>query len=325
MTHADFMHRCLELAVLGRKFVGNGALVGSVLVRDGRIVADGFHEAYGKCHAERQLLEKFDQKIRSTDVLYVNMEPCCHTGKTPPCTDIILERGIKHVVFGMQDPDIRVAGKGIEILRGNGVTVVGPILRASSEWLNRGLISVRTKMRPWITVKSARTIDGYIARKDGSPLLITDDEQNGWSHLHLRSAHDAILVGVQTIINDDPRLNTRLAKNDYQPWRIILDPHLRIPKGARVLTDEHAASTIVLTTEEKMSDSSSFTKDGTIILPVALSGNSFDWDALWKTLLTSHGVFNGLTSILVEGGERTWQSFKEAKMVDMEVSLVGKK
>ncbi len=325
MTHADFMHRCLELAARGRRSVGNGALVGSVLVRSGTIIAEGYHEVYGKSHAERRLLEDFQGKIQPTDVLFVNLEPCCHTGKTPPCTDILLERGIKHVIIGMQDPDPRVAGKGIEILRKNDVTIEGPILRAECEWLNRGFVTVRTQNRPWITLKSAHTADGRIADEDGSPLTITNDEQNKWSHTHLRSMHDAILVGVQTVINDNPILDARLStSSNYQPWRIILDPHLRIPKNARVLSDEHAASTIVLTTEEKISDAQSLTKNGALVLPVKMSGDSFDWSELWKTLLTSNGTFNGLTSILIEGGERTWELFKQAKMVDTEVNLVGK-
>lgn len=323
MNHSIFMHRCLELAIQARKIVGNGALVGAVLVRDGNIIAEGFHVGYGKVHAERHLLENFPGEIRPDDILYTNLEPCCHTGKQPPCTDILLERGIKHVVVGMNDPDERVAGKGIAILREKNVTIEGPVLRAECEWLNRGFISVRTKKRPWITVKSAHTRNGKIAKDDGSPMAITSDEQNKWSHEHLRSTHDAIVVGVQTVIHDDPRLDARLAKNKYQPWRIILDPHLRIPKQSRVLTDEHAACTIILTTQEKISDAKSLSTNA-MILPVTLVGDSFDWDALWNVLLTQHGTFNGLTSILVEGGQRTWELFKRASLVDMEILLTGK-
>ena len=325
LMHPTFMHRCLTLAALGRGSVGNGALVGSVLVRDGKIIAEGHHQAFGKSHAERSLLENYSGDILPTDILYVNLEPCCHTGKQPPCTDIILERRIKHVVIGMQDPDVRVAGKGIEILRKSGVTVEGPVLRAECEWLNRGFVSVRTKQRPWITLKMAHTIDGRIANADGSKLASTSPEQNVWSHTHLRMTHDAILIGVQTEINDNPRLDTRLAQlsSGYQPWRIILDPHARIPQVARVLIDEHAARTIVLVAEEKMADAQSFSKKGALVFPLTMVGGSFDWEMLWKALLSSNGSFNGVTSVLVEGGQRTWDLFKKAKMVDMEVSLIG--
>ena len=195
-------------------------LIGSVLVRDGKIIAEGFHAAYGTSHAERQLLENFKAEIKPTDILYVNLEPCCHTGKTPPCTDIILERGIKHIVIGMQDPDPRVAGKGIEILRKNKVQIEGPVLRAQCEWLNRGFISVRTKQRPWITVKSAHSSDGKIANDDGAPLAITDEAQNMWSHEHLRFTHDAILVGMKA--TEDLRTWFWSQHNTIQRWAAIV-------------------------------------------------------------------------------------------------------
>ena len=294
-------------------------------MRDGKIIAEGHHQAFGKSHAERSLLENYSGDIQPTDILYVNLEPCCHTGKTPPCTDIILERGIKHVVIGMQDPDVRVAGKGIEILRKNGVLIEGPVLRAECEWLNRGFFSVRTKQRPWITLKMAHTADGRIANADGSPLAITSEAQNIWSHTFLRAKHDAILVGAQTVIHDNPRLDTRRAQPaiDYQPWRIILDPHARIPQDSRVLTDEHASRTIVLVAQEKMADAQSFSKNGALVFPLTMLGDSFDWEMLWKVLLTWNGTFTGVTSVLVEGGQRTWDLFKKANVVDMEISLTG--
>ncbi|HVW67310.1 MAG TPA: bifunctional diaminohydroxyphosphoribosylaminopyrimidine deaminase/5-amino-6-(5-phosphoribosylamino)uracil reductase RibD [Candidatus Peribacteraceae bacterium] len=333
MTHADFMHRCLELAMLGHKRVGNGALVGSVLVRDGKIIAEDFHREFGREHAERALLQSFTGDILPTDTLYVNLEPCCHHGKTLPCTDIILERGVKHVVIGMQDPDSRVRGQGIELLRSKGVMIEGPVLRAECEWLNRGFLSVRTKNRPWITLKSAHASDGRIANADGSPLAITSQEQNVWSHTFLRSRHDAILVGVQTIINDNPRLDARLApltpgpspegRGEFFPWRIIFDPHGRTPHDAHVVTDEHASSTIIIVDPshaEKLSDQS---QNGVKIFPIAIAADGFVWNDLWNVLLQSSGDFHGVTSILVEGGAKTWEMFKKAGMMDMEVNVVG--
>lgn len=316
------MRRCLELAAQGRQTVGNGALVGAVLVRDGKIIAEGYHAKRGSAHAERDLLEKFSEKISPTDILYVNLEPCCHHGRTPPCTDIILERGIKHVVFGMVDPDTRVRGQGIEILRKNGVIVEGPVLRAECEWLNRGFISVRTKLRPWITLKMARMADGRIANADGSPLAITSPEQNKWSHTFLRARHDAILVGVQTVINDNPTLDARLSDDPgYRPWRIILDPHGRMPHDAKVVTDDFASKTIILVDFQNEKNVEMLRQNGVHVFAVPMNDEGFVWEELWKVLLGSDGDFEGITSFLVEGGERTWNMFKNASHIDMAVVL----
>ncbi len=326
MKNEFFMHRCLQLAEMGRQEVGNGAMVGSILVREEKIIAEGYHKKFGESHAEVELLKKYDLQIRSKDILYVSLEPCCHTGKNPPCTEIILERGIKNVVVGMLDPDPRVSGKGIAALRAAGVHVIGPILPTECGWLNRGFVSVRTKGRPWITLKSAKATNGKIANEDGSPLKITSDDQNVWNHTNLRAKHDAILVGVQTIINDDPILDTRLALglNAYCPWRIILDPQLRIPRIAKVLNDNNAHKTIVITSKENLDRASDIQSNGAMVIAVAKNADVFDWNGLWSALLSPQGNdFNGLTSILVEGGSRTWEVFKKAGMVDMEVNLVS--
>lgn len=336
------MHRCRVLAARGRGRVGNGALVGAVLVRDGNLIAEGWHQAFGAPHAERHLLENFEQKISSSDTLFVNLEPCCHQGKTPPCTDIIIERGIRRVVYGMHDPDPRVAGKGIDILRAAGITVIGPVERASCEWLNRGFVSVRTKSRPWITLKQARMPDGSIANADGSPLHITSDAQNAWSHQSLRATHDAILVGVGTVLADNPHLTVRhvspvivsspatlrRAQGDtVQPWRIILDPHGRMPVTAKLVTDEHRARTIIVQCQE--SKNSKETKDvlqgqGVRILEVDMTSDAgFALNQLWPHLINLDGGAAGVTSVLVEGGTRTWDFFRRAGVVDAEVTLVG--
>lgn len=329
----DAMRRCLELAACGRRAVGNGALVGAVLVRDGKMIAEGYHQAFGAAHAERVLLESFTDAIEPDDVLYVNLEPCCHHGKTPPCTDIIIERGIKHVVFGMFDPDDRVSGEGITILKKNGIAVEGPILAAECAWLNRGFVSVRMKQRPWITVKTAKTSDGKVANDDGSPLAITSPEQNKWSHEYVRARHDAILVGVQTIINDNPILDCRLApslapspvrgRGKFCPWRVILDPQGRIPHDAKVVTDEHAASTILIVDSKNVKNIEALRKNGVHIFEVTTENGVFVWEELWEKLLGSEGDFQGITSILVEGGEKTREIFAQAKMVDMDICLIG--
>jgi len=221
--------------------------------------------------------------------LYVNLEPCCHHGKTPPCTDITIGKGIKKVVFGMYDPNPQVSGKGIEALKSAGVEVIGPVLPELCERFNRGYVSVQTKCRPWITLKRAQTRSGQIANKDRSPLKITDQSQDEWSHTRLRARHDAILVGVQTVINDDPELTVRFGDTNFQPIRVVLDPNGRIPADAKI----RGKNTMII-------------------------DYKFMLDDLCEIL-----VKKGITSVLVEGGERTWGSFRDSGMVDEEVILIG--
>lgn len=335
--HQEMIHRCIAIAEHGRGYVGNGALVGAVLVRDGVIIAEGYHAGFGQVHAERDLLQRYTDEILPHDILFVNLEPCCPslTKKTPPCTDIIFERGVRNVVYGMCDPDIRVAGKGIEILQSHGVTVMGPVESVLCERLNRGFISVRTQGRPYITLKKAMMRDGRIANADRSPLKITSDEQNAWSHTFLRSTHDAILVGVGTVIADDPRLDTRLyidhgrpSKAPLQPWRIILDRTLRIQPDARVVTDDHRHRTIIVhgaIVDHDMNMTQEYLHEqGVRLIEIPIIDDAFDWNALWQALITPDHDYHGLTSILVEGGAKTWDMFKQAGMMDEEVTLMGK-
>ncbi len=334
MPHEFFIRRCLQLAEHGRGKVGNGALVGSVLVRDGTIIAEGYHAEFGKAHAERQLLEKYEQEIRSTDTLYASLEPCCHTGKTPPCTDILIKRGIKRVVFGMVDPDPRMAGKGMAVLRKAGIEVIGPVIPSECRRFNRGYVSVRTNQRPWITLKRAQTAAGEVANPDGSTLKITSPDQDRWSHQFLRAKHDAILVGIGTVLKDNPQLTIRLKNSKFQipnsilqPWRIILDPQLRMPITAKLVSDAHANRTIIVIRPKldkvRKSVIPLLEARGIRIIEVPDTKDGFDFPSLWKALITPTDGFHGLTSILVEGGERTWQSFKRAGVVDEEVTLVG--
>lgn len=346
MDHERWIRRCLELACRGRGRVGTNPMVGAVLVSHDEVLAEGWHEGFGLPHAECMLLKSLEgqhaQRALPHSILYLNLEPCCHHGKTPPCTDLIIERGIKRVAFGMIDPDGRVNGRGIENLRRAGVEVIGPVLPELCKRSNRGYVSLRTKGRPWVTLKRAQTRDGRIAHENGSPLKITTGEQDVWSHTWLRAAHDAILVGVQTIINDDPRLDARL----FNPLRVVLDPTLRIQRDARVVTDDQAARTLVIVGEGNGNPKAKeeLRKCGVAVLEIPLLGNCFEWSALWEALTGAnnsqfsslrppqadygrqailHSQFRGIASLLVEGGKRTWEGFEQAGFVDEEVVLVG--
>ena len=316
------MRRCLDLAKQGRGLTGMNPLVGAVLVRDENILAEGWYRGVGTDHAEVDMIKKLDQTIQPKDRLYVNLEPCNHTGETPPCTQAIIDHGITHVVVGMVDPDKRVAGQGIAALREAGVAVTGPICRAECERLNRGFISVRTKGRPYITLKRAQTRKGNVSHSDGSKLCITSNEQNIWSHTYLRTTHDAIVVGVGTVLSDNPqltiRLNTNIDQNFPQPKKIILDPHLKTPLEAKAL----GVDVIIVTDTKALGElkERQLKAKGATILAVPMVNNHFDWAALWQALSTSQFP---ISTLLVEGGSITWAAFAESSLVDESITLVG--
>lgn len=338
MEHSKFIHRCLSLAESARGHTGINPMVGTVLVRDGKIIAEAYHEQFGGPHAEALLIKKLDQKIQQEDGLYLNLEPCCHQGKkTPPCTKAIIKSGIKRVIVGMLDPNPEVSGKGIVELQKNDIEVIGPIERARCEWFNRGFVFLMTKGRPWITLKKAQTRSGAIACEDGSKMKITSEVQNRWSHAFLRAKHDAILVGVGTVVTDDPLLTARMANDQVtrakQPLRIVLDPELRIPLTAKIVNGEMAKGTMVVRKDSDDSEDSRDTQGkmrelrerGVRVasIPVNASG-AFDLQALFRLLTTPTQDFHGITSVLVEGGAKTWEAFRKAKAVDCEVTLIGK-
>ncbi len=329
MHHEDAIRRCLELAERGRFFVGNGAMVGAVLVRGGTIIAEGYHEAFGKPHAERQLLEKFEQKIDSNDILYVNLEPCVahKSKKNPPCCDIIIKKGVKRVVYGMRDPDPRVAGKGIKALKKAGIEVIGPVLPEVCARFNRGFVTVRTKGRPWIVMQQARTPGGEFAAPDGGFLKITTKEQDTWTHGQLRAKNDAVLIGIGTALMDNPTLTIRHVKAAYQPWRIVIDSRLRLPIQAKLVSDEYASKTI-LVVKPKLNDVQRsvipiLKARGVRILEVKHTVDGIHLPSLWKVLLEPDGDYHGITSILFEGGQRMWKVFMGAGCVDEQAIMVG--
>lgn len=344
MNHISFINHCIGLAEQGRGHTGINPMVGAVLVQKGRIIAEAWHEEFGGLHAEANLIKKLDQKIPHDAGLYLNLEPCCHTNKkTPPCTDLIIKSGIKRVIIGMLDPNPKVAGKGVLELRKNGIEVIGPFDRAGCEWFNRGFVSLMKKGRPWITLKRAQTPEGKIACDDGSMMKITNAAQDAWAHRSLRATHDAILVGVGTVISDDPQLTCRIENEEwrienYQPLRIILDPQLRIPVTAKIVNGKLAKETMVVTKDSEDSDLSKglragnseekmlqLMKRGVRITRIPVDQrSSFDLKQFFRVITTPAGDFHGITSILVEGGQKTWEAFWKGNAVDAAVTLLGR-
>ncbi len=242
MTKEDYMRRAMELAELGAGHTNPNPMVGCVVVKGGDIIAEGYHEKYGEAHAERNALMHCTEDPDGAD-LYVTLEPCCHTGKTPPCTDIILDSGIRRVFVGCTDPNPLVAGKGIQTLRDANVPVEVGILADECERINEVFFHYMRTKRPFVVMKYAMSLDGKIACATGDSKWVTGDAAR--YHVHeLRNRYMGIMVGIGTVLADDPLLTCRI-EGGSNPTRIICDSRLRIPMKSRIVQTAHEIPTIV--------------------------------------------------------------------------------
>lgn len=232
MAEEQFMKRAIELAKQGAGWTAPNPLVGAVVVKNGRVIGEGYHRKYGELHAERNALAACSEDPAGA-TLYVTLEPCCHYGKTPPCTEIIIEKKIAKVVIGSRDPNPKVAGKGARILREHGIEVVEDYMRETCDALNPVFFHYITTKTPYVVLKFAMTLDGKIATRTGASKWITGEAAR--NHVHqLRGRYAGILAGIGTVLADDPMLNCRI-DGAHQPLRIILDSQLRIPMGSRLV------------------------------------------------------------------------------------------
>ena len=232
MAEEQFMKRAIELAKQGVGWTAPNPLVGAVVVKNGRVIGEGYHRKYGELHAERNALAACTEDPAGA-TLYVTLEPCCHYGKTPPCTEIIIEKKIAKVVIGSRDPNPKVAGKGARILREHGIEVVEDYMREACDALNPVFFHYITTKTPYVVLKFAMTLDGKIATRTGASKWITGEAAR--NHVHqLRGRYAGILAGIGTVLADDPMLNCRI-DGAHQPLRIILDSQLRIPMGSRLV------------------------------------------------------------------------------------------
>lgn len=232
MAEEQFMKRAIELAKQGAGWTAPNPLVGAVVVKNGRVIGEGYHRKYGELHAERNALAACTEDPAGA-TLYVTLEPCCHYGKTPPCTEIIIEKKIAKVVIGSRDPNPKVAGKGARILREHGIEVVEDYMREACDSLNPVFFHYITTKTPYVVLKFAMTLDGKIATRTGASKWITGEAAR--NHVHqLRGRYAGILAGIGTVLADDPMLNCRI-DGAHQPLRIILDSNLRIPMGSRLV------------------------------------------------------------------------------------------
>ena len=241
------MEIALELAKKGAGKVNPNPMVGAVIVKDGKVIAQGYHEEYGKSHAEVNAFNNALEDVRGA-TMYVTLEPCSHYGKTPPCVEKIIEKKISRVVIGMVDPNPIVRGQGIEKLLSQGIEVVTGVLEEKCKKLNEVFIKYITLKKPFVIMKTAMSIDGKIATSSGESKWITKEESRKQVH-KLRNEVSAIMVGVNTVIKDDPELTCRI-ENRKNPIRVIVDSALRIPSDSKVIKGANKVKTIIACTEK---------------------------------------------------------------------------
>lgn len=302
------MRLALRLARKGRGRVSPNPLVGAVAVKEGNIVGRGYHRAFGEAHAEAAALRDAGDLAKGA-TLYVNLEPCNHTGHTPPCTRAILKAGIHRVVIGMRDPNPVAAG-GVETLRAGGVEVTEGVLEDACRRLNAPFIHFVTRKTPYVVMKIAATLDGKIATKTGNSRWITGEASRREVH-RLRGDLDAVMVGIGTILKDDPALTCRLSRPPRQPLRIVIDTRLRLPEACRLTATLDTAPLLVVTGpgvdagKKKRLESR-----GVEILPVPLYNEGVDLRKLMAILAK-----RPVASVLLEGGARLNASALRAGIV----------
>lgn len=309
MEDKIYMQRAIELAKKGAGFVNPNPMVGAVIVRNGKIIGEGFHEKYGELHAERNALKNCSESPKGA-TMYVTLEPCCHYGKTPPCTEAIIESGISRVVVGTLDINPVVAGKGAKILAEYGIKVEVGVMEKECRKLNRVFNKYMTTGIPYVVMKYAMTADGKIATTSGESKWITGEDARENVH-RLRKNLSGIMVGVSTVIADNPGLDCRLNEPAKNPVRIICDSHLRTPLDSNVVKSANTNQTIIATSSDDDTRIAEYEKRGCTVLRLAQGKNGVDLNSLMKILGDM-----GVDSILLEGGGTINYSALESKIVD---------
>lgn len=307
----DYMRMALDLAAKATGRTSPNPMVGAAVVRNGQIVGEGYHARAGTPHAEVHALRRAGDNARGS-TLYVTLEPCCHYGRTGPCTEAIIKAGIDRVVLAMADPNPLVAGKGVQRLRESGIKVDCGIMENEARKLNEVFIKFITTRLPFVVMKTAMSLDGKIATTRGESQWITGPKAREYVH-HLRDRYDAILVGVGTVLADNPSLTTRLpGVQGRDPVRIILDSMASSPVKSKVFNQQSESSTIIVTSPEAPADKVSALRDaGAEIIQVPLDENGINLLLLLQELGSRE-----ITSVLVEGGAKVNGSFTYNKLVD---------
>lgn len=313
--------RCaLELARKGQGRTSPNPMVGAVLVKNGQVVGEGYHRKAGLPHAEIEALKRAGKKARGAD-LYVNLEPCCHFGRTPPCTDAIISAGVRKVIVGMRDPNKLMSGKGLRQLKKNGVQVVTGILKKECERLNEVFMKFVRTGNPFVVLKTAISLDGKIATSTGESQWITGAKAREKVH-QIRNEVDAIVAGAGTVVKDDPFLTTRLRKKSAavrHPVRVVLDNEFIVPLKSNVFKNANSQR-VLYATSRKLPDSrrKELTRRGVDILLLKEKKGGVDLLHLMRALGE-----RDIASVLIEGGGEVNASALEAGIVDKAVVFVA--
>jgi diaminohydroxyphosphoribosylaminopyrimidine deaminase/5-amino-6-(5-phosphoribosylamino)uracil reductase len=311
-----FLKKTFEKARKGEGLVSPNPLVGACIVKEGIVVGEGYHRGPGTPHAEVEAIKQAGDKAKGA-TLFVSLEPCCHYGKTPPCTELIASSGINRVVAPIKDPNPLVNGKGFKILKKKNIGITTGILEEEAKELNSFYLKyIKTKL-PYVVLKAGITLDGRIADPERKIFKITSDDS--YKEVHkIRKKVDALLVGVKTVLVDNPRLTVRLVKSDRQPYKIIIDPYLQCPVNARIFTEKDKV--ILATTDESAKQK----YPGSLIWVFREKNGLIDV----KEILKRAGK-EGISSVMVEGGSETFTHFIQAGVIDKyllfySTSFIGK-
>lgn len=307
-SHEALMARALQLALRGRGTVSPNPMVGAVIARDGKVVAEGWHHQVGGDHAEVDALKKAREAARGAD-LYVNLEPCCHFGRTPPCTRALLEAGLRRVFIAHQDPNPLVAGQGIETLRRAGMEVHVGLLEPRAREVNAPFLTWITRGRPFVVLKMAVTLDGRVADREGRSRWVSSEASRREVH-RLRSWFDAVMVGAGTVVRDDPLLLPTLVRPRSRLKRIVADLDGRTPLDARLLgTIDRGPVAIAVAAGAPRAQA--YQQRGAEVLEVPATADGLDLQNLLQTLGRQE-----ITSLLIEGGPTLARSLLGAGLVD---------
>ncbi|MCX5716241.1 MAG: bifunctional diaminohydroxyphosphoribosylaminopyrimidine deaminase/5-amino-6-(5-phosphoribosylamino)uracil reductase RibD, partial [Candidatus Omnitrophica bacterium] len=303
-----YMRLALVLAQKGRGGTSPNPMVGAVIVKNNKIVGLAYHKEAGGPHAEAAALKEAGKSAKGA-ALYINLEPCAHFGRTPPCTQAIIKSGIKKVIAAMKDPNPIIAGRGFVRLKKNGIKVAAGTLEDEAKILNEVFIKYITKKMPFVIVKAAQSLDGKIAAKTGDSKWITSEESRRYVH-RLRSQVDAVMVGAGTVVKDDPLLTSRVSEK--QPVKVIVDSELKISHSAKIFSKESPAKVILATTAKATKNRiEKFRNIGAEVLVLKKKNSMVGLRQLMKELAKRE-----ITSILVEGGGELIGSLVDEKLVD---------
>ncbi len=317
MQDKEYMKKALLLAKNGQGFVSPNPLVGAVVVKNGKIIGQGYHQKYGDLHAERKALESCIQSPQDA-TMYVTLEPCCHFGKTPPCCDAIINSGIKKVVVATLDPNPLTSGKGIKALKTAGIEVMVGKLERDSQAMNEVFFHYIKTKTPFVVMKYAMTADGKIATATGKSKWITGEKARENVHKD-RSRYSAIMVGVQTVIADNPMLTSRI-ENAKNPVRIICDTSLRTPINSQIIKTSNNIKTIIATSSTNNELKEKFKNQGCKIIEIPQKNSHIDLQVLMQKL----GQMQ-IDSILLEGGSTLNFSALNSEIVNKVQAYVSPK